>query len=110
MNPEPGFQTGLANKIFHYDSQGPHLKFVLGIVEFDLHFRLHRHFQPYLRQQKGLGRLRLNIPPDLSITEALLKAFKRHETLMISVIEFELPSSSQTPGTVESSSSELIFS
>jgi len=110
MNPEPGFQTGLANKIFHYDSQGPHLKFVLGIVEFDLHFRLHRHFQPYLRQQKGLGRLRLNIPPDLSIMEALLKVLTRLESLMTSVIKFALSSSTQTPGTVESSSSESIFS
>ena len=30
------------------------LNFVLEIVEFDLHFRLHRHFQPYLREQKVL--------------------------------------------------------
>ena len=40
-------ETALGNlpgKIFHYDSQGPHLKFVLGIAEFDLHFRLRRHF------------------------------------------------------------------
>ena len=83
MNPEPGFLSGLTNKIFHYDSQGPHLIFVLGIVELiSNYFRLRRHFQPYLREQKGIGCLRLNIQPDRSIMEALLKVLTRLESLM----------------------------